>query len=384
MYTEPLYVDAYDYLGNPMFRLPYTRAGWQDHISEPGSLSVEMQCSDTALGIPGGLWASMRLWGVMFAAHRYDPDIGGQSVKHAGPLVSYDWDAKSRKLSLDCGGGWSFLSKRLVLNYSLDRTWHDGDVLIDDKHPAGNWLSHYEGSYRDIAAGLVREAMKWGALPIDLPATDGGKAHYRDYYGYDSALVSDRLDDLAKLEDGDEIRFDPYINANGQLWFRLRSESQIMDHYWQDGSDMGAWDATVPGQRVVLSGLTGDGAAMTSQAYATGGKDGDKTLMARAGDTRLTVAGYPLLQSADMEHNTVSDLRTLQGYARSDIAYGMLPDETWKLQVGEEYDARPGDCADLKYEDDFLGEGMIPLKITDVSGSSDSDWLTIQARGRII
>lgn len=382
MSLEPLVCDAFDYLGNPLFRLPYTGASWQDSISEPGCLSINVQYSTTAMRVSGGLFSRLKLWGVMFAIHRYDPETDTENIKHAGPLVGYDWDHKAGKLSLTCGGGWSYLTRRLVLNHDLDAKWRDGDILVDDEHPAGAWLSSYSGSYRDIATGLVREAMKWGALPFTMPPTDGGKAHTLNYAGYDNALVSDRLDDLSKLEDGHEIRFDPYITSDGRLSFLLRSEPQIVDHNWAEGSTLGAWDTTIPGQRVIFSGITGDGSNMTSQVYATGGKNDDKTLMCRRTDTYLTGEGYPLMQSSDTEHTTVSDLKTLQGYTRSDIAYGMRPDETWKLEVGEEYDVRPGDWADVKISDDFIPYRTVPLKITDVSGSSDSDWLTIQARER--
>jgi hypothetical protein len=43
---------------------------------------------------------------------------------------------------------------------------------------------------------------------------------------------------------------------------------------------------------------------------------------------------------------------------------------------------RPGDWADLKVEDDFMGEQLLKLKVTDVDGSDSNDWLDIQARLR--
>jgi hypothetical protein len=89
-----------------------------------------------------------------------------------------------------------------------------------------------------------------------------------------------------------------------------------------------------------------------------------------------------LIQSADTTHTTASELATLRQYAQSGIAYGAYPDETYSIEAGEEYPVRPGDQADMWVEDDFLGERMLKLKVTDVSGSSDSDWLTIQARER--
>jgi hypothetical protein len=52
------------------------------------------------------------------------------------------------------------------------------------------------------------------------------------------------------------------------------------------------------------------------------------------------------------------------------------------IEVGEEYHVMPGDIADLRVDDDFMGEKLLHLKITDVSGDSSKDLLTVQARSR--
>ncbi len=138
----------------------------------------------------------------------------------------------------------------------------------------------------------------------------------------------------------------------------------------------------IPGQRVILSSVAGAGGAMTSQAWLTGGKDGDKTLMSRRTTTRLTDQGYLFCQSADTTHTTVSDLKTLQAHALGDLAQGAFPAETYKVKVGEEHHVKVGDHADLRVEDDHLGSRLLKLKITDLSGSADSGWLTLQAQER--
>lgn len=76
----------------------------------------------------------------------------------------------------------------------------------------------------------------------------------------------------------------------------------------------------VPGSRVILSKLDGDGADMTCQAWAVGGKDDDRTLMCRRTTTIPTDVGCMFLQSKDTEHTTVSELRTLQEHALADLA----------------------------------------------------------------
>jgi hypothetical protein len=147
-----------------------------------------------------------------------------------------------------------------VLNHALDTGWVDGDVLVDDEHPAGAWALTLTGSYSDIARGLVAEAMKWGALPITLPPVQGG-TRTRTYSGYDVAKVADRLDDLAKLADGDEIRFDPRIRPDGSLTFDLRSQPEIVDPRMARGRDAGrmACGPAGPAHRALISGRQGVG-----------------------------------------------------------------------------------------------------------------------------
>ncbi|MCH3975073.1 hypothetical protein [Bifidobacterium tibiigranuli] len=101
---DPLVIDVFDALGSPMFRLPYTSCNWSDTINDPGSLNVDVTYTTTTMKVPKGLYNQLKLWGVILAAHRYDPATDSEDVKHAGPLVDYRWDAKGRRLSLLCGG----------------------------------------------------------------------------------------------------------------------------------------------------------------------------------------------------------------------------------------------------------------------------------------
>lgn len=142
------------------------------------------------------------------------------------------------------------------------------------------------------------------------------------------------------------------------------------------------WNTIIPGARAILTTLDGDGTDMTSQVWATGGKDDDKTLMCRRTTTIPQDDGCMFLQTKDTQHTTVSDLKTLQTHALADLAHGAWPAETYTVKVGEEHDVRVGDTADLTVDDDHLGARTIPLKITDVSGDASSDWLTVQAQER--
>ena len=325
MSLPALTVHAYDLVtGAHIARIPYGSCTWGDSINEPGDMTVSIPLSsitDSMERAGKGIYATLRPWRAILAVQR-----GPDHVLHAGPVTSRTWDPVGLRLSLTCGGGWTLLGKRLVLNHGLDTAFRDGDVLIDEEHPAGPWLLALKGSYRDIARGLVAEALKWGALPISLPAVEGGP-YERNYGGYDLATVSDRLSELADTENGDEIRFTPRVDADGRLTFLLESEPEIIHHKW-------SFNATLPGQRIYFTQYGEDGGGFTSDVWAVGGKDDDKTVMARRRGSTLTGAGYPAMQTANKDHTTVSVLSTLQQYAAAQLAAGGHVQETFALKIG--------------------------------------------------
>ena len=98
-----LTVHAYDIAtGAHLSRLPYTACSWTDSINEPGSMSVSIDYSLTA--VRQGIRDMLKCWRVILAVQR------GAKVLHAGPLTDFDWDAETRRLSLTCGGGLTLLT----------------------------------------------------------------------------------------------------------------------------------------------------------------------------------------------------------------------------------------------------------------------------------
>ncbi|MDU2421306.1 MAG: hypothetical protein E7D48_04215 [Bifidobacterium scardovii] len=370
---ESLTVHAYAAVdGRHLTRLPYASASWSDSINEPGQMSVDMTMSSLShrLTVDGqSIRAVLRPWRAILAVQR------GMHVLHAGPVTGRKWDAANRKLSFTCGGGWTLLGKRLVLNHKLDASFQDGEILIDEDHPAGDWALKLKGSYRDIARGIIAETLEWGPLPFALPPVEGG-AYTRTYGGWDLATCADRIDDLSNLAIGHEFRFTPRIDDTGSLSFLLEAGTELVDHEYD-------LDATIPGQRVALGSIDEDGAPMTCEVWAAGGKDNDKTVMARAQlPDQYRDPGLPVMQTSNTSHTTVSKVDTLRAYARAQCALGAWPDETFALTLGEEFDPHVGDHLAVRVDDDYLGLTRLELKVTDVSARSDSDWVTVQCRER--
>lgn len=349
--------------GAHLGRLEATSISWSESISEEGSLRAEVRL------LPG-VRDMLRPYGTIVAA------MDGADVVHAGYVVSATPDPGSGTVDVSAGDGWTIFRKRLVLNRALASSWADGTVVIDEDNPPGDWVLHLSGTYSDIARGLVAEAMAWGELPYELPPVDGGSDHERTYNSWDFATVAERLGDLADLDGGPEIRFDPSVDEAWRLSFALRAADEVVDSRWR-------WNACVPGQSVSLSAIDSDGSGMCSQAYFIGGGEDDSNLMTRATSDALTSAGWPLLQIANTEHSSVSVLATLQSYAAAEVAAGDSVQETFGLRVPATLRVRPGDWADVRLpENAWDGGGPAELKVVDVSGDASSDRIDVQLRRR--
>ncbi len=449
----------YTMMGEHVQRLPYTACNWQESLKQPGSMDCTVILDDDTWY--GWFWTRLRPWKCILALQQ------GDQVKHAGPLTDLKWDATSRTLNLTCGGGLTLLTKRLVLRHELKDHWRDGRIRVDEKHPATNMQLEYRRTWWfAICARLIMETKQWGDLPIDLPDLEEPGDKQRTYYSWDLATVADRICDIMGLEGGNEIRFDPYIDEEtGNLRFQMVAgkpyyswdlatvADRICDIMGLEGgneirfdpyideetgnlrfqmvagkpylvSHEHQWSAVAPDSRVDLVSITASGANLTTQVWATAGKDNDETLMCRR--TATPQDGYMLMQSSNTSHTTVSRLNTLQqhataqlagGYwpsesfelavgeeydiavgdhadvrvsddyllntlqqhATAQLAGGYWPSESFELAVGEEYDIAVGDHADVRVSDDYLGDQLLRLKITDIRGDVSKDMLTVTA-----
>lgn len=361
----PNTVHLYTMMGKHVTRLPYTACDWTESLKQPGSMNVTLDLSADTVRM--GLWQSLHPWKCMLALQN------GLQVKHAGPVTDIQWDAKSRRMQVTCGGGLTLLTKRLVLRHELKTQWRDRQLKVDEKNPEPNMRLEYRRTWWwAICVRLIEETKQWADLPIDLPTVTGPGDKQRTYYSWDLATVADRISDIMGLEGGNELRFDPYIDEEtGDLRFQFVYGTPYLvtaEHQWS---------AAAPDSRIDLVSVKSAGTALTTQVWATGGKDADKTLICRR--TATPDDGYMLMQSSDTSHTTVTRLSTLQQQAQARLAAGYYPTESFELQVGEEYDVHVGDHADVRVSDDWIGDETLNLKITDIHGSVDSDMLTVTA-----
>ena len=365
MNQMPCTLHMYTMMGEHLYRLPYTACSWQEGLKQPGSMSATVVL-DGGTWWFGRLWEHLRPWRCLIALQK------GDWVIHAGPLTDLSYDATGRSLSLTCGGGLTLLTKRLVLNRRLKTGWRDGTVLVDEEHPASNMVMEWRRTWWWVCiCRLIEETKQWADLPIDTPPIQEPGDKQRTYYSWDLATVADRISDIMNLDGGNEARFDPYLTDTGDLRFQLLIGKPYLV------TARHRWSAVAPDQRVDLVSIDAAGSNLTNQVWATGGKDADKTLICRR--TAAPQDGYMLMQSSNTSHTTVSRLATLQQHATAQLAAGYWPSESFTLHVGEEYDVHVGDHADVRVSDDYLGDQLLKLKITDISGDTGSDMLSVTA-----
>lgn len=373
---EPIILKAFNgRTGNYIGHIPYSALSAQDSISDEGSMHATIpDCRQLRL-IPD-ITPYLHDYGTIYAA------IMGERILHAGYLTSHSLNDTRDQLTLTIGGGFTVLAKRINLNHALATTWKDGEILIDDEHPPANWVLSAKGTYSDLIRVLVTETIKWGQLPFTVPNMQGGSDHERNWQCWNLNTVWDEISNIADLDDGPEIRADPQLN-NGSIQFNVRvGDPEIIDQpYWQ-------FNRLAPGQHTILTATDCDGSPLTGQHFMTGGKSDDKTLIAQADGHTLTDQGWPLLQTADATHSSVTLLKTLQSYAQAAISMGDTDQSTHGLRVDLTRDVHVGDHARLRVthtnptqqERDLLLGETIDLKITDITWTADSDLQTLQTR----
>jgi hypothetical protein len=329
--------------------VPISNATWSLDYNQPGAL--ELTLGKTKELARWNAREKLRPWKHCAAL------IDDGEVVAAGPIVRRKWTGG---LTVNCGGGWDLFQKRLVLNYALASAWRDGEVVLDEENPAPEWLLSFAGlSLGGIGAGLVREALKWGPLLVDMPGAPEVGVHVKTYQGWDLATTAERLSDLTGLLNAPMIRFVPYIREDGHL--RFRYESGAVGYYRRMAE-------TMPGHGVVLTDVDEDGTSMATDMFALGGRSEDIVLAARSTSGALTDAGWPVMQVADKSHTSVSDLLTLKGYTNQGVVDGATVPESTRLRVRASAGVRPGDVIDLSAKNSFHGRTDVLLHVAQVSG----------------
>lgn len=363
--------------GSRLGRLPAESWAWSQQVGDSGSVKVTVPISEQ--------WASLDIgrltepWRTVLAV------VNDGRVVHAGPVFQPEWDADSHRLTILCGGFWDFLKRRLVIPYT--QHGFSGGIVqgsTSEGYPHSWRLEYRRHTLGSIARALIAETLRWGPLPVVLPNPEVG-LNERTYLGPDLVTVAQRISELTEVGNGPEILFAP----------RLRDGGRRLEWIMQWGSpelvlEEHRWDMRLPSQPITSLKVNGDSALMTGDAWAKGGSQNDDTLLAHSADTWLTNAGWPLLQTADSSHATVSELGTLTGYtkaaiqSRGHLSYTVSFRARRTDELGRDFAGAVtiGDHIHLRVEDPYLGDTRLSLKVLEMSGDQ-GEWVTFATRPTI-
>jgi hypothetical protein len=292
-------------------------------------------------------------------------------VLEAGPIWRHAYDDTKGHLRLGADGLVSLLGRRRTIEAP---PWPNNRV----QESVLSWSSLSLGT---IAKRLLETATSHddGDLPLVLPADEAG-THERTYYGYESAMIGERLAQLADA--GPDIALQPRLTTAGtHIEWVLRTGTNADPLLHQAGEDW-QWDRGASRSALRLLSVNVDGSRMGSRAwvYGTGSEVAQLVSLAVSGD--LVAGGYPLMEVAEAR-TSEPDQTVLDTYSAALIGVSQRPWSTWTLEVSDGSDVtegaprlgayRPGDWAKVSIPTghEYLRAGVYRTRILAISGGLD-------------
>jgi hypothetical protein len=376
--------------GRRILDVPVLKGPWDDRLGAAESVSVTVDMNDTDV-------RALDLWNSATPAQAALFAVEGDRIT-GGPIWTRGYDRDSLTLSLGALGWASLFDHRLILPL-LARTIGVNQWTVSDPADATKTIPNplltttINGvSLGTIAKRLIQQAMTWtgGNLPIVFQADEAGDAT-RTYLGADFKPVWEAVKQISEVENGPEVRFQNRFTADRlgvEVLFQTGTTAQPM----LTSTAVLAWDVTAPESPVSKLQIDENASDMGSLAWQTGGRQADNVLVARAYDSTLIDAGYPLMEKVDSSHTSVSIQATLDAYAAADVAASRTPTQVWSFTA----QARPvdqfgkpagpfvgqyavGDFCDLKMTGDpLIPNGVYRHRIVGLSGDEQGESIQIQ------
>lgn len=355
--------------------VPVVSGAWSDVLNRAGDIQCTVTLRDPAV-------RRLRLAQSAAVGKAFLAAIDGDTVLQAGPVWRHSFAGNDEHLTLIGAGMWSYFDHRVLLptgdtnptDAATDTRY--SAIVSDPDAPGYPWVSDTRKSFQGIARAYVAQAQAWpsGNVPVNLPSEIAGTDE-RWEKGSNLAFVGPRLTELTNLLDGPDIRFAPKLSSDRQSveWDMLigtPTQPQLyssLDVVFNVGVDQ----SSVSNLRYEV-----DGTRMATRAYASGGRGTDTTLISVSSDTTLTSAGYPVLNTVDSSHSTVSEAATLDGYAMEATLAGRTP--VVSMAFDHDLTQRPGlaafnvgDFASVRVKNNsYIETGTYRMRITSRSGDA--------------
>ena len=357
--------------GRRLQNVQVVKGPWKKGLNAPGTISITVAANDPDI-------ENLELGNVATPGKAFLAIIENDVVMEAGPVWVHDYDRDAGTLELAAAGLWSYFDHRVLL-----------PVLAAGQSPVGADTNLANVTLGTIAKRLVQQAQAHtgGNIPVVfLPdETDANPTNVRNYLGADLALIGDRLEDLTNVIGGPDIDFAPRFTADrlGIEWV-MRTGTKAQPQLGTGTSHV--WDISVSQSAVRKLNVRRTAERLVGRAWATGGRQSDTVMTARYDNPTLTDAGFPLLESVDSSHSSVSVQTTLDSYAMEAARIGYKPISFWTFEVRA--DAIPqvgvyqvGDYCRLNIK----GDAYLPDNFTDghlrrivaLSGDEQGKWVSV-------
>lgn len=293
-----------------------------DSPSPPWDQQINQQCSiglTTPIGHAGGLSAeTLRTLvrpGLFGAAICYGPGTASDYIAQAGPFWVHKLVSESpAMLNISGAGLWSVFAARV----QIPSTWTPDMGLTDSRS-----IATYTGSYHDIAAQIISNAINRGPFPVDVPMLTGG-SQSMTYNGFDLTSAGQRLTELTQLDGGPDIFFRPYFATASTI----RWEAVIGNPTITNAGNPLLFDH---GSNLVQCLPTVDGTKMALRTFVKGNGTQAAIAWAFAQDVAAITSGELLLETVDTSHSDESDQTTLNAIAVAGQQLNGEPVETWDV-----------------------------------------------------
>lgn len=368
--------------GHRLLDIPYLTYDWATRVNSPDSLSCTVTLADAAV-------RALDLRNAATPKKTFLAIEDGDNIFASGLINDAPSYSKGkRRLTISADGWGAYLKERLILpsNALTDPLFLTADLDAEhkagDPNPATNTVIT-GWSFGTINKKLIQQALAWpgGAMPFVFQPDEAADRTIT-YLGSNLKTIYSAIDENSKVEYGPDWAFRARRTADRkgiEVQFLAGTEAQPR----LASSSIHRWDYSVA--KPVISGLEEDidTGIMTNLAWTTGGRSTGAPLVAFARNQAQLDAGFPLSESVDADHSTVTEQDRIQSYSNEAIRRGSKPARFWTFKVRTDASPFPGEyfagdyCDVIVKGDPHIPDDTYRRRITGLSGNQKNKWITV-------